>query len=56
MTLSEAIVHLERKARIHRQLSQAPRSSEVSRDAALRHRQDAEAIERVLAALPGGEE
>lgn len=52
MTLPDAIAHLKRKAGIHRQLANAPRTSDVSRDAAARHRLDADAIERVLAALP----
>jgi len=52
MTLDEAIAHLERKAGIHRQLANAPRTSDISRAAALKHRDDADAIELVLAALP----
>lgn len=54
MTLADAIAHLERKARIHLELANAPRTSDVSRAAAERHRVDATAIAMVLAALPEG--
>lgn len=52
MTIDDAIAHLTRKAGIHRQLAAAPRTSDVSRAVALKHRDDADAIELVLAALP----